>query len=105
MIGAPAHGSSPSTTPNCFVVAVAGLGASAVPRRLHVKHAAHPRVRVADPSIKNGGFKGIKADCKDARATTKAFGGAPREFDVAHPQKSSCSCIISSAPILSTLRS
>jgi hypothetical protein len=50
-------------------------------------HVAHRRVRVADPSIKNGGLKGIKADWRDARATTKTFWGAPREIRRGAPPK------------------
>ena len=45
-------------------------------------------VRVGDTSIKNGGLKGIRADERDARATTKTLGVRHVESLVAHPKGS-----------------
>jgi len=45
-------------------------------------------MRFAEPSIKNGGLKGIKADRKDARATTTTLGAVPREALEARPKES-----------------
>jgi hypothetical protein len=68
-------------------------------------HVAHGRVRVADPSIKNGGFNGIRADCRDARATTKNFCECATRDRRGGPPKAVVRASVSSALILSTLRS
>jgi hypothetical protein len=92
--------------PQAFlVVAVKVLRASAILCASAWNHVAHGRVRVADPSIKNGGFNGIRADCRDARASTQNFCECATRDRRGGPPKAVVRASVSSALILSTLRS
>jgi len=68
--------------------AVEGSALAVIPRAVEGSALLAPCATMragAEAGIKNGGLKGIKADWRDARATTKAFEGAPNEgLDVAH---------------------